>query len=79
MNVKTTSARSTGTWLLAASLLLTACQISDATPQASTDADEPWNWSEEYVRSVVNQVRAGRDLNPESWPEVQEETSIGGS
>ena len=68
MNVKTTSARSTGTWLLAASLLLTACQISDATPQASTDADEPWNWSEEYVRSAVNQVRAGRDLNPDSWP-----------
>lgn len=29
---------------------------------------EPWNWSEEYVVSQVNQVRAGRDLNPDSWP-----------
>ena len=70
MNVKTTSPRSTGTWLLGASLLVnvTACQISDVPPQASTDADEPWNWSEEYVRDAVNQVRAGRDLTPDSWP-----------
>jgi len=30
--------------------------------------DEPWNWPEEYVLSQVNQVRAGRDLTPESWP-----------
>jgi peptidoglycan/xylan/chitin deacetylase (PgdA/CDA1 family) len=29
---------------------------------------EPWNWSDDYVHSVVNQVRAGRDLNPLSWP-----------
>jgi peptidoglycan/xylan/chitin deacetylase (PgdA/CDA1 family) len=31
--------------------------------------DEPWNWSEAYVRSAVDQVRAGRDLNPDSWPD----------
>ena len=30
--------------------------------------DEPWNWPEEYVLSQVNQVRAGRDLTPDSWP-----------
>lgn len=30
---------------------------------------EPWNWSEEFVRSAVNEVRAGRDLNPPSWPD----------
>jgi len=30
---------------------------------------EPWNWSEDYVFSRVNQVRAGRDLTPDSWPE----------
>ncbi|HJN96526.1 MAG TPA: polysaccharide deacetylase [Gammaproteobacteria bacterium] len=29
---------------------------------------EPWNWSDEYVFSQVNQVRAGRDLTPDSWP-----------
>ena len=32
------------------------------------NTSEPWNWSEEYVLSQVNQVRAGRDLNPDSWP-----------
>ena len=32
------------------------------------DSSEPWNWSDDYVQSVVNQVRAGRDLNPSSWP-----------
>lgn len=30
---------------------------------------EPWNWSDDYVHSVVNQVRAGRDLNQSSWPD----------
>jgi len=45
-----------------------ACQLSDAPGQATSDASEPWNWSEEEVRTAVNQVRAGRDLNPESWP-----------
>jgi peptidoglycan/xylan/chitin deacetylase (PgdA/CDA1 family) len=29
---------------------------------------EPWNWSDEYVHAAVDQVRAGRDLNPASWP-----------
>ncbi len=28
----------------------------------------PWLWSEERVRSAVEQVRAGRDLTPEEWP-----------
>jgi len=32
------------------------------------NTSEPWNWSEEYVLPQVNQVRAGRDLNPDSWP-----------
>ena len=43
---------------------LPACTAPDAPAQAAQNAAEPWNWSEEYVRSVVNQVRAGRDLNP---------------
>ena len=33
------------------------------------NTSEPWNWSEEYTLSQVNQVRAGRDLNPDSWPD----------
>jgi peptidoglycan-N-acetylglucosamine deacetylase len=47
---------------------LTACGSRDA--QAQTEnPKEPWNWSDEYVRSAVNHVRAGRDLNPDSWPD----------
>lgn len=53
----------------AATLLATgACTVPDAPAQATENPAEPWNWSEEYVRSAVNQVRAGRDLNPDSWP-----------
>jgi peptidoglycan/xylan/chitin deacetylase (PgdA/CDA1 family) len=35
--------------------------------QASNE--EPWNWSEERVREAVDQVRAGRDLTPDAWPD----------
>lgn len=45
------------------------CTVTDAPAQASQEnAEEPWDWSEETVRSAVNQVRAGRDLNPDAWP-----------
>ncbi len=72
MNLKTTSPRSTVALFVAPVVLClsaAACQVSDAPAQATPDASEPWNWSEEYVRSGVNRVRAGRDLNPESWPD----------
>ncbi|MCH7533834.1 MAG: polysaccharide deacetylase [Gemmatimonadetes bacterium] len=71
MNLKTTSPRSTGPLFLAPIVLClnaAACQIPDAPAQAAQERGEPWNWSEEYVRAGVNRVRAGRDLNPESWP-----------
>ena len=62
----------TGRTVLAVSavlaLTLTACTAPDTPVQGAQNPAEPWNWSEEYVRSVVNQVRAGRDLNPSSWP-----------
>jgi peptidoglycan/xylan/chitin deacetylase (PgdA/CDA1 family) len=32
------------------------------------DEDPPWEWSEERIEKAVNKVRAGRDLNPDSWP-----------
>jgi peptidoglycan/xylan/chitin deacetylase (PgdA/CDA1 family) len=48
-------------------LLLPACRPADGAQEAAGDA-EPWNWSEAEVRAAVDQVRAGRDLNPESWP-----------
>ncbi len=34
----------------------------------ANQADPPWGWSESQVREIVNRVRAGRDLNPPSWP-----------
>ena len=47
-----------------------AAGAAGATPVvlAQETATPPWEWSEERVRSAVNQVRAGRDLNPASWP-----------
>ena len=50
-------------------LTVAACQVPDTPAQDSADPEEPWNWTEEQVRSAVNQVRAGRDLNPDSWPD----------
>lgn len=29
---------------------------------------DPWVWPDEFVRAEVGRVRAGRDLNPPSWP-----------
>ncbi len=30
---------------------------------------EPWQWQEQHWRKLVNQVRAGRSLRPNSWPQ----------
>ncbi len=53
--------------LLLLSCLVGACQEA-SNARTSSDADPPWEWSEQEVRNAVNQVRAGRDLNPDSWP-----------
>lgn len=47
-----------------------AAGAAGATPALLAQEAEtpPWDWSEERVRSAVNQVRAGRDLDPASWP-----------
>jgi len=53
------------------SFFLTACLLasgSNAIAQSVQNPDEPWNWTDEFVFSQVNQVRAGRDLTPDSWP-----------
>jgi len=52
-------------------LVLSLCVLSRGQaqgPEAAPDPATPWDWSEQYVRDAVNQVRAGRDLTPESWP-----------
>jgi peptidoglycan/xylan/chitin deacetylase (PgdA/CDA1 family) len=33
-----------------------------------TETLEPWGWSEEHWRKIINRVRAGRSLRPTSWP-----------
>jgi len=49
-------------------LAIAFCGLPAALAQSVPDPAQPWNWSEEFVRSQVNQVRAGRNLNPDSWP-----------
>jgi peptidoglycan/xylan/chitin deacetylase (PgdA/CDA1 family) len=53
--------------LLVWSIAIAAFGSAEALAQVMP-APEPWNWSDEYVHSAVDQVRAGRDLNPPSWP-----------
>ena len=55
--------------LLRSLMVITGIMSSGTLPSTlAQNTSEPWNWSEEYVVSQVNQVRAGRDLNPDSWP-----------
>ena len=49
-------------------LAITFCGVPSALAQSTPDLTQPWNWSDEFVRSQVNQVRAGRNLNPDTWP-----------
>ncbi|MEM7414443.1 MAG: polysaccharide deacetylase [Gemmatimonadota bacterium] len=66
--MRTTLRRAALVLPLAALIAGSGCTVPDAPAQATENPAEPWNWSDEYVRSAVNQVRAGRDLNPDSWP-----------
>ena len=52
--------------LLAAMPSLLAAQ---AQPVPVTTAKPGWKWTMDSVRTVVNAVRAGRDLTPKTWPD----------
>jgi peptidoglycan/xylan/chitin deacetylase (PgdA/CDA1 family) len=60
--------------LLALVTAATACapasDAEDAQGQAiAADAPpDPWEWSDEEVRAAVEQIRGGRDLTPDVWP-----------
>ncbi|MEZ5492936.1 MAG: polysaccharide deacetylase [Gammaproteobacteria bacterium] len=58
--------RLTGQRVLVLGVLL--CSATELMAQSSQNSDEPWNWSDDFVFSQVNRVRAGRDLTPETWP-----------
>jgi len=49
-------------------LVSPAIPLPVAMAQSAPNPDEPWNWSDDYVLSQVNRVRAGRDLTPDAWP-----------
>lgn len=36
---------------------------------AETQEQNPWEWRLEKVKSMVEKVRAGKDLTPSSWPD----------
>ena len=48
-------------------VLLLGALAAGPSAQAA-QVDPPWAWSEAEVTQAVNRVRAGRDLNPGSWP-----------
>jgi peptidoglycan/xylan/chitin deacetylase (PgdA/CDA1 family) len=58
-------------------LILASCSVQpagtagDASSAGAAEADplSPWDWPEERVFEAVNEVRAGRDLTPEAWPD----------
>lgn len=51
-------------WCLA--VLGPACAAPAAA--AAQEDEPPWQWTEERIFAEVGRVRAGRSLNPESWP-----------
>ena len=58
-----------GAWLAAFGALAVPCAMPAAHATAQEEDDPPWRWSEARVFEAVNRVRAGRDLNPDSWPD----------
>ena len=54
--------------------LLVACfpafLHAQAQPVPATTAKPGWKWSIDSVHAVVNEVRAGRSLQPTSWPKA---------
>jgi peptidoglycan/xylan/chitin deacetylase (PgdA/CDA1 family) len=49
-------------------LALAACQPTASDAPSGDGETPPWEWTDAEVHAAVNQVRAGRDLNPETWP-----------
>ena len=48
--------------------IVPATLFGQAQPVPQTTAKPGWQWTMDSVRSVVNEVRAGRSLQPRSWP-----------
>ncbi|MDP2957498.1 MAG: polysaccharide deacetylase [Longimicrobiales bacterium] len=53
---------------LALTILAGACTPAAPPAEEAAQVTPPWDWTDAEVNAAVNQVRAGRDLNPASWP-----------
>lgn len=53
--------------LLALSLIVISCNNPQPTATEKQE-DQKWTWETERFEKAVNQVRAGKDLTPKSWP-----------
>ena len=49
-------------------VLVPATLLGQAQPVPQTNAKPGWQWSMDSVNTVVNEVRAGRSLQPAHWP-----------
>lgn len=49
-------------------ILLAGCDQSSSNEIADQPLDQKWTWPTDRFEKAVNQVRAGKDLNPKSWP-----------
>ena len=49
-------------------ILLAGCDQSSSNEIADQPLDQKWTWPTDRFEKAVNQVRAGKDLNPRSWP-----------
>lgn len=56
--------------ILSLILLLVVISCSPPADKKKTDdlPDQKWTWSTERFETAVNQVRAGKDLTPKTWP-----------
>lgn len=54
--------------MLSVALLAPTVVLAQAQPVPVTSAKPGWQWSMDSVRRVVDEVRAGRSLQPKSWP-----------
>ncbi|MEQ8363685.1 MAG: polysaccharide deacetylase [Cyclobacteriaceae bacterium] len=52
--------------LLSLSLIVLSC--NNPQPQTEKQEEQKWTWGTERFEKAVNQVRAGKDLTPKSWP-----------
>ena len=48
--------------------LIPSLALAQAQPVPQTNAKPGWQWTMDSVMTVVNTVRAGRNLQPPAWP-----------